>query len=320
MPTVDFAFKLMLGSPDHTRVTVHFLNALLGDFLRITQVTILNPILGKEFADDKLSVLDILAEDEHGRKFNIEMQTSMSSELSQRLAYYLSGVYSSQLTEGLDYSALRPAISICVLTRSMFPDDPRLHLDFRMRESSGLILTNDLQIHLLELQKLQVLAENVRQATTIERWAFFLMNAHLLSQNEMSRIFPDQEILEAAGVLVMISKSPREQQFYDARLKFQRDEATRQAAARRQADEAERAIESARANALLEGRAEGRAEGLREGKSQGIERGQLLGRIALLQELLGVAEPAPGDISNDDDQRLSELAGELQVRLRSRGT
>jgi len=29
--TVDFAFKLMLGSPEHTRITVHFLNAILGD-------------------------------------------------------------------------------------------------------------------------------------------------------------------------------------------------------------------------------------------------------------------------------------------------
>lgn len=30
-PTVDFAFKLMLGNPDHTGVTVHFLNAVLED-------------------------------------------------------------------------------------------------------------------------------------------------------------------------------------------------------------------------------------------------------------------------------------------------
>jgi hypothetical protein len=28
-PKVDFAFKLVFGSPDHTRVTIHFLNAVL---------------------------------------------------------------------------------------------------------------------------------------------------------------------------------------------------------------------------------------------------------------------------------------------------
>lgn len=28
-PKVDFAFKLMLGSPEHPAVTIHFLNAIL---------------------------------------------------------------------------------------------------------------------------------------------------------------------------------------------------------------------------------------------------------------------------------------------------
>jgi hypothetical protein len=40
-------------------------------------VQFLNPILDKEFEDHKLSVLDILARDEHQRYLNIEMQTSL---------------------------------------------------------------------------------------------------------------------------------------------------------------------------------------------------------------------------------------------------
>ena len=74
-PTVDFAFKVMLGNPEHTGVTIHFLNSILDDQPRITQVEILNPFLGKESDDDKLSVLDILATDEHGRLLNIETQS-----------------------------------------------------------------------------------------------------------------------------------------------------------------------------------------------------------------------------------------------------
>ena len=30
-PLVDFAFKLMLGSPQHTSVTMHYLNSILID-------------------------------------------------------------------------------------------------------------------------------------------------------------------------------------------------------------------------------------------------------------------------------------------------
>ena len=76
----------------------------------------MNPILDRESNDDKLSVLDILATDEHGRLLNIEMQTSLSAGLTKRLAYYASCLYVSQLTEGAGYAVLRPAISICVLT------------------------------------------------------------------------------------------------------------------------------------------------------------------------------------------------------------
>ena len=82
-PLVDFAFKLMLGSPKHARVTIHFLNSILVDQPRITQVKFLNPILDKESADDKLSVLDILATDEHQRLLNIEMQTSLPSSAAE---------------------------------------------------------------------------------------------------------------------------------------------------------------------------------------------------------------------------------------------
>lgn len=76
-PTVDYAFKLLFGSPEHSRVTLHFLNAILCHVPRITEITIQNPFLGKDNEDDKLSVLDIRATDEHGRQFNIEMQSTM---------------------------------------------------------------------------------------------------------------------------------------------------------------------------------------------------------------------------------------------------
>ncbi|MBL8819833.1 MAG: PD-(D/E)XK nuclease family transposase [Planctomyces sp.] len=48
-PLVDFAFKLILGSPQHSRVTVHFLNSILVDQPRITDVEILNPFLDKQY-------------------------------------------------------------------------------------------------------------------------------------------------------------------------------------------------------------------------------------------------------------------------------
>ena len=288
-PLVDFAFKLMLGNPQHTGVTIHFLNSIL------------NPFLEKESYDDKLSVLDILATDEHGRRLNIEMQTSLTAGLSQRLAYYVSTIYVGQLQEGTEYTELRPAISICVLSKSMFPKSSELHLDFRMRESSSrLILTDDLQIHLLQLKNLRVNVENVYHATAAERWAFFLKNADKLMYEEIDRIFPDEEFAEAAGVLEMISRTPQQQMFYDARLKFQRDEVAR--------------LRKAEEDGLERGLEKGRQEGRQEGEARGLK----LGRILVLQELLGIPVSRPEGLAEYDDTQLHSMAEQLQQQLRSR--
>ena len=80
-PTVDYAFKLLLGSPEHPAITLHFLNAILGDEMQITDVEIINPILGKADDVDKLSILDVAAKDSTGRLYDIEMQNQSASWL-----------------------------------------------------------------------------------------------------------------------------------------------------------------------------------------------------------------------------------------------
>jgi predicted transposase/invertase (TIGR01784 family) len=124
-PTVDYAFKRVLGSPGHTDITVHFINAVLAGTPRIADVELLNPFLEKESASDKLAILDVRARDDQGRWLNIEMQTSLPAGLRQRLTYYVSSLYASQLEEGQGYVALRPAVSIYLLERTVFPDVPR---------------------------------------------------------------------------------------------------------------------------------------------------------------------------------------------------
>ena len=290
-PLVDFAFKLVLGNPEHSGVTIHFLNSILAGQPRITQVKFQNPFLDKETDDDKLSVLDILATDEHGRLLNIEMQTSLPAGMTQRLTYYVSALYAGQLSEGQQYSRLRPAISICVLSQAMFTDPPTLHLDFRLREMSmNIALTDDLQIHLLQLNHLQVTGETLYRASPAECWAYFLRNADSLTPDDIRRLFPDQEFSEAAGVLEMISKTPEQLMAYNARLKFQRDEAARME------------------QATLEGEARGEARGVE------------IGRISLLQELLGQPVWTAEQFATCEAAQLNAMADQLQQQLRARNS
>ena len=302
-PLVDFAFKLMLGNPNHTGITIHFLNAILAGQPRITQVKFLNPILNKEFDDDKLATLDILATDEHGRHLNIEMQTSLPAGMAKRLTYYACTTYVRQLNEGQNYPALRPSICICVLAQPMFSQPPTLHLDFRMRErSTDLILTDDLQIHLLQLNFLQANSQTVYNATPIERWAWFLRYADSLVMDDIRRLFPDQEFSEAAGVLEMISQTPEQLMAYNARLKFQRDEAAR--------------MMQARLEGLNEGEQIGEARGIEIGEARGLQ----IGRINVLRELLCLPAWTAAEFSNCDAAQLGTVADQLQQQLRGRNS
>jgi hypothetical protein len=140
------------------------------------------------------------------------------------------------------------------------------------------------------LNHLQVTAENVYDATPAERWAYFLQNADKLMPAEIRCLFPDQEFSEAAGVLEMISKTPEQLMAYNARLKFQRDEAAR--------------IEQA----ALDGEARGREIGVE------------IGRISLLQELLGQRIWSAEEFAACDATQLNAMADQLQQQLRARNS
>ncbi|MFM8475094.1 MAG: Rpn family recombination-promoting nuclease/putative transposase, partial [Planctomycetaceae bacterium] len=96
-PLVDFALKRLLGDEYHIAITIHFLNAILVGQPRIRSARILNPARNKKNAQGKLSVLDILAIDELGRRLNIEVQTSIPAGMAQRLTYYVCMTYVDQL-------------------------------------------------------------------------------------------------------------------------------------------------------------------------------------------------------------------------------
>ncbi len=306
-PTVDFAFKMLYGNPEHPAVTIHFLNSML-EGPKISQVEYLNPFQDRKYDEDKLSVLDIMAIDDRRRRLNIEMQSSATKELPQRLTFYNARSYVNQLTQGLLYGSLRQSISICVLNQPLFPEHPALLLDFRLRERSGLVLTEDLQIHLLELTKLRRTRENILRAPPVEQWAYFLLFGGTLTYDELCRLLPIPEFIEAAGILEMIQQTPEQNHLYSLRLKAQTDEASR--------------LESTRIEALMQGRQEGRQEGRQQGRQEGEKEGLLKGRIEMiqmLQSLTGVSRSTVDELSSYEESQLSELAERLQLQLRNRG-
>jgi predicted transposase/invertase (TIGR01784 family) len=291
-PLIDYAFKLLFGSEKQKTLTIGFINAVLGGQIPVTDVTFPNTVHSKLSEDGKFFILDVLAEDALGRKFNIEVQIALPAGMAERMVFYTAETYVRRLQQGQNYTDLRPSISICVLSGALIRQPAKLHLDFRLREETlPITLTNDLQIHFLQLNHLQVTAETLYTATPIERWCWFLRHAQELTTEQISQLLPDQEFTEAARVLEMISQTPEQLYEYNARVKAQRDEEARIIYAQQQ--------------------------GIEIGETRGIRKGLLQGQILLLQQLLKLPTCSNEQFAACDIDQLTQLLTQLQLQFKN---
>ncbi len=290
-PLVDFACRKLLGSPEHPAITLHFLNAVLTGGSKIVDVEILNPMIDKEFEDDKYSILDVRARDSNGRRFNIEIQRTIHATLAERLAFYTACQLVEQLSSGDGYDALRPSIGICILDRVMFQDVNAVHLDFRLHDPKlALTLTDHLQIHLLQLPKYFFPSNSQSISVPLEQWCYFFRHANDASDAELLQLLPDTVFEEAIGVLKMIARDPQQRQLYELRLKVERD---------------------ARANL---------ASAIQQGIEQGIEQGRrdgVISKVKLLRDLLRVTTPSDSELAEMAMAQLDQLDVDYERQLRA---
>ena len=236
---IDFAFKFLFARSGRERLLLHLLNAILARRLArpLTFIEVLNPFDDKNFADDKLSILDIKARDDAGRWYNIEMQLGPDGHYTARIVYYLSGLFHGQLGEGDGYEMLKPTIGIHIVDRILFPDVPDHHLSFLLREERhGFPLNEMMRIELIELPKF--LRGEEQLDDDLSRWCYLFRHATKLDTANLPSKLATPTMVEATRTLEMLQQSPQERMLYEARLKKQRDEASALQWARREGEQA----------------------------------------------------------------------------------
>ena len=155
-PKNDFVFKkLFADAPD---LLAALINAVRPDETPIMVVEVLNPRIDPDELAGKFIVLDLLAEDVKGRRYNIEMQVRRYNAWSARSAYYLARTLTGQLKSGEDYQSLKPVIGIHLLDFELFeaPDQAAQALwcfELRDRRQPHVTLGNELQLNLIALPK-----------------------------------------------------------------------------------------------------------------------------------------------------------------------
>ncbi|MEH7150193.1 Rpn family recombination-promoting nuclease/putative transposase [Bacillus thuringiensis] len=271
---VDYAFKQLFGVQGQEDLLISFLNAILHESLStpIISLTLEDPHIHKEYEEDKLSILDILATLQDKTKVNVEIQLRNTQEIVKRSLYYWSKLYTSQLEQGMPYRSLRKTITINLLDFKLFPHYDDMHTvgQFWSKQQNDVLL-DDLEIHFIEIPKLlkQWREEKINPwENEFARWLLLLpahADEHLTHTLEDIAMKQDPVLQKAIHEWENMSQSSSFRLAYEAREKVLFDEQAKLAHAR------EVGIEEG----MEKGKQVGKEEGLQEGIAKGMEKGKI---------------------------------------------
>ncbi|NDB85449.1 MAG: Rpn family recombination-promoting nuclease/putative transposase [Alphaproteobacteria bacterium] len=277
-PRVDIAFKKIFGVEENKDLLVSLINSIVGQEDQVSDITLLNPYNPKHFKSDKLSILDIKATNQDGKRFNIEIQITDNADYDKRALYYWAKIYTEQLRVAEDYSKLEKAIGIHILNFTSIPEATKYHNVFHIAEKdTGILYFKDLELHTIELKKfsdnsdesLTEILPKVKNA--LDMWSAFLTRNDLLNPDNLPQELNDLNLKKAINVLNVMNFSDEERDAYEDRLKWLRDEAS--AILHSEKKGIAKGIEIGMEKGLAEGMEKGREEGLEKGREEGLAEG-----------------------------------------------
>ena len=206
-PKEDFIFKMIFGIEENKSILISLLNSILKGRPYINDVTLENTEISKIFKDGKSSRLDILATDDNGIKYDIEMQCRKTKDIINRTLFYASKSFTKDLKENEDYNKSR-VISIWIfgenITDRHEPISEALMTFQPYKEDTYGIMSNNLRIIYLELNKYIVSDENIKYK--LSKWVDFLKDPINLNKETIA----DNDINKAREILEYISTNDEE--------------------------------------------------------------------------------------------------------------
>ena len=178
------------------------------------------------------------------------MQIIDNHDIEKRILFYWSKLYTKQIERGVKYEGLNRTISIVFLDYEIEKlKDLPIHTKWQIlnTENGKTLLTEDLELHIIEIPKIKKMLETGR----LKKWILFLENPEGEETKKMAE--KEEEIKEAMETLEEISSDEEKERIAKLRQKYIMDRYS----------ETKTAIEK--------GLKEGREKGLKEGKEKGKE-------------------------------------------------
>ncbi len=265
-PKLDVIFQALFGEVGSERITKKFLEAILDEELEEVDLS-RNIVLRRENLEDKMGILDVLVKINNEEYCNVEMQMVEKDKLLERILYYWSRIYGKNLKSSNDYVELKKTIEVLIVNFEIKRlEELEYHSKWKIIEEKKrkLVLTEDLEIHIIEIPKIYKLAGE-EQEEELVKWLEFIENPE--SKKVEKYMKENKEMKEAKEKLEVMSEDERMQILAELRLKAIRDE---------------KAVERF---GLKKGIEQGRKQGMKQGIKQGIRQGIRQGREEGIKEI-----------------------------------
>ena len=254
-PHIDVVFKSIFGKEEEKRPLMSLLSSILDLSLdSFEDLILLNTELLPNHMDQKLSRLDIRIKLKDKTEIDVEVQVVEHLAYKERALFYWSRMYGNMLNKGENYGLLKKCILINIIYFNLF-DTPNMHTKFQILETSNYEkFTDHLEIHVLELSKLNAYNRTIENELLVD-WAEFLS---LGNEDELMRLKDRTDLPE--DVLKAIEEYERIKDNPD----LQMEALNKQMAIMDYIQRIDDATHKGESIGLAKGKAEGKAEGIVE--------------------------------------------------------
>jgi predicted transposase/invertase (TIGR01784 family) len=220
LPKSDFVFGLLFGNPNNIDLLISLLQSILDlPPEEYKDIKIMNPTLKPEMPNDKTGILDVKITTKSKKVINVEMQVKNMPNLQERILFYVSMMFTKQIKKGQHYSKIKKVIGIYILDYNYRPGKNFHHTYNLIEKNSGDILTDLLEIHIIELKKVESDKSNM-----FCNWMKFL---HADTEAEMAVLAKrSPKINKAYAHIVRLSADEKAQMIEEQLEKGRKDRAT----------------------------------------------------------------------------------------------
>lgn len=220
-PKNDIAFKKIFGEEKNKDILIKLINEVLKGKTHkpIIDVQFIVPSLPPVIEASKQSIVDILCFDQDGCQYIVEMQVAKKAFFLERVQFYASMAFVSQLGKGQLYQDLKNIFFIAFTDFILFPEQKEYKSNHKTLNTITYSNSLDkLHFTFIELPKFMkgIRGKDIAAMTLEEKFYYFLCDANNLADEVLEELLKDKTIRKAFDILEAHHWDRKDLFLYDA--------------------------------------------------------------------------------------------------------